>query len=125
MQIEDTRLYRVKAVAEALDVSAATIYRAVESGALRASRLGTGKGAVRISGDAIKEYMAACEQAAATSPQPIRAALRGQACVICGADLRATGGGAYVVGRSNTGAEVYACATHQVHSSLKPAGGAA
>lgn len=124
MQIEDTRLYRVKAVAEALDVSAATIYRAVESGALRASRLGTGKGAVRISGDAIKEYMAACEQAAMTSPQPIRAALRGQACVICGANLRTTGG-AYVVGRSNDGSDVYACATHQVHSSPRPAGGAA
>lgn len=125
MQIEDTRLYRVKAVAEALDVSAATIYRAVESGALRASRLGTGKGAVRISGDAIKEYMAACEQAAATSPQPVHAALRGQVCVICGTDLRTSDIGAYIVGQSNAGSDVYACVTHQVHSSSKPADGAA
>jgi excisionase family DNA binding protein len=65
MQVERTRLYRVRTVAEALDVSVATIYRAVESGALRAIRLGTGKGAVRIPGDAIKTYLAACEAAAA------------------------------------------------------------
>lgn len=65
MQVERTRLYRVRTVAEALDVSVATIYRAVESGALRAIRLGTGKGAVRIPGDAIKAYLAACEAAAA------------------------------------------------------------
>ena len=65
MQVERTRLYRVRAVAEALDVSVATIYRAVESGALRAIRVGTGKGAVRIPGEAIEAYLAACEAAAA------------------------------------------------------------
>ena len=64
MQFERTQIYRVKAVAKTLDVSVATIYRAVESGALRAQRLGTGKGAVRIPGDALLEYMAACERAA-------------------------------------------------------------
>ncbi len=66
MQVESTRLYRVKTVADNLDVSVATIYRAVESGALRAIRLGTGKGAVRIPGVAIQEYLARCESAAAT-----------------------------------------------------------
>lgn len=66
MQVERTRHYKVKAVAAALDVSVATIYRAVESGALRAVRVGTGKGAVRIPDDAIAAYMAACEEAAAT-----------------------------------------------------------
>ncbi|MEV0066672.1 helix-turn-helix domain-containing protein [Amycolatopsis sp. NPDC050768] len=66
MQVERTRLYRVKTVAESFDVSVATIYRAVESGALRAIRLGTGKGAVRIPGAAIENYLAACESAAAT-----------------------------------------------------------
>ncbi|WP_233594870.1 helix-turn-helix domain-containing protein [Amycolatopsis sp. WAC 04169] len=70
MQVERTRLYRVQAVAEACDVSAATIYRAVESGALRAKRMGTGKGAIRISGEAIEEYLAACESAAATRVSP-------------------------------------------------------
>jgi excisionase family DNA binding protein len=66
MQVEGTRLYRVRAVAEALDVSLATIYRAVESGALRAIRVGTGKGAVRIPEAAVDEYLTACESAAAT-----------------------------------------------------------
>ncbi|WP_255410245.1 AlpA family transcriptional regulator [Amycolatopsis sp. CA-128772] len=66
MQVERTRLYRVRTVAEGFDVSVATIYRAVESGALRAIRLGTGKGAVRIPGAAIEDYLAACESAATT-----------------------------------------------------------
>lgn len=66
MQVESSRLYRVKAVAESLDVSAATIYRAVESGALRAVRIGTGKGAIRIPAQAVDEYISACERAAAT-----------------------------------------------------------
>ena len=64
MQIERTQIYRAKTVAAALDVSVATIYRAVESGALRAQRLGTGRGAVRISGDAVLDYISACERAA-------------------------------------------------------------
>lgn len=66
MQVERNRWYRVRAVAEGLDVSMATIYRAVETGALRAKRLGTGKGAVRIPGDALEEYLEACESAAVT-----------------------------------------------------------
>ena len=65
MHVESTRLYRVKTLAAALDVSVATIYRAIETGALRAVRIGTGKGAVRIPGDAITAYLAACEHAAA------------------------------------------------------------
>jgi excisionase family DNA binding protein len=80
MQVESTRLYRVRAVAEALDVSVATIYRAVESGALRAVRMGTGKGAVRIPGQAIGEYLAACESAAATAA---RRAPGAQECGVC------------------------------------------
>ncbi len=65
MQAEGTRLYRVRAVAELLDVSVATVYRAVESGSLRALRVGTGKGAVRVPGSALTEYVQACERAAA------------------------------------------------------------
>jgi excisionase family DNA binding protein len=60
MQVEATRLYRVKAVADMLDVSQATVYRAVESGKLRAARMGEGAGAVRISGQAINDYVEAC-----------------------------------------------------------------
>jgi excisionase family DNA binding protein len=85
MQVESTRLYRVKTVAESLDVSAATIYRAVETGALRAVRMGTGKGAVRIPGQALREYMAACERAAATAQGVTQIGIHAVACSNCGA----------------------------------------
>jgi excisionase family DNA binding protein len=61
MQVKSTRFYRVKAVADMLDVSVNTIYRAVESGKLRAAKFGEGTGALRISEHAIAEYVAACE----------------------------------------------------------------
>jgi len=62
MEVEATRLYRVKAVAVGLDVSPATIYRAIESGKLRAIRIGTsGKGALRVRGEAISAYLGDCE----------------------------------------------------------------
>ncbi|WP_238412272.1 helix-turn-helix transcriptional regulator [Saccharothrix deserti] len=67
MQVDGTRMYRVKAVAEMLDVSVATIYRAIESGALRALKIGTGKGALRVEADAITEYKKSCQQAALAS----------------------------------------------------------
>jgi excisionase family DNA binding protein len=60
MEVEATRLYRVSAVAEMFDVSRATIYRAIEAGALRALKLGVGRGAVRVPGDAITAYRDAC-----------------------------------------------------------------
>lgn len=68
MQVERTRLYRVRAVAELLDVSVATVYRAVESRSLRALRIGTGGGAVRVPGSAIAEYVEACERGAGRVP---------------------------------------------------------
>ncbi len=64
MQVEGARLYRVRVVAGLLDVSVATVYRAVESGSLRALRVGMGKGALRVPGSAIAEYVQACERAA-------------------------------------------------------------
>lgn len=60
MQFERNRMYRVKAVADALDVSVATIYRAVESGALHALKIGTGTGTVRVPGAAVLAYLDAC-----------------------------------------------------------------
>lgn len=122
MQFEPTRLYRVRSVAEALDVSVATIYRAVESGALRAERHGRGKGAVRIPGDAITAYRAACERAAATAPLTLPQAET--SCVICGLDLNATPVPRYPVGRTNTGVQVYACDSHR-ETAASAAGGAA
>ena len=64
MQVEGTRLYRVKDVAEHFAVSAATIYRAIESGQLAALKLGSGTGTFRVSGAAVLAYQEACAQAA-------------------------------------------------------------
>lgn len=64
MQSKATRLYRVKAVAEMFDVHPSTIYRAIESGKLRALRIGGGgAGALRVSDSAIDEFSASCEEA--------------------------------------------------------------
>ena len=68
MQVEGTRMYRVKEVAEGLYVSVATIYRAIDSGVLPALKVGTGSGALRIPGVAVQAYMRACEQAARQAP---------------------------------------------------------
>lgn len=76
MQFESNRMYRVKAVADALDVSAATIYRAVESGALQALKIGTGAGTLRVPGSAVAAYLDAC--AAAAQPFQIVADSDGQ-----------------------------------------------
>lgn len=123
MQFEPTRWYRVRPVAEALDVSVATIYRAVESGDLRAVRIGQGKGAVRIPGDAAAAYIAACERAAATAPRH-DIPRTPTACVICGLDLDHSPVGRYPVGRTQTGTQVYACESHR-ESAAQSGGGAA
>jgi excisionase family DNA binding protein len=63
MQVEGTRMYRVKDVAEHFDVSVSTIYRAIESGQLDALKLGTGQGTLRVPGCAVLAYAARCGQA--------------------------------------------------------------
>jgi excisionase family DNA binding protein len=65
MQVNGTRLYRVKAVAEMFDVSVSTIYRAIEAGRLPALRIGRGKGAFRVPEAALGTFEAACSDAAA------------------------------------------------------------
>jgi excisionase family DNA binding protein len=57
-------MLRVRAVAEMLDVSVATIYRAIESGALPALKVGSGKGALRVPVEAVGQYVRSCELAA-------------------------------------------------------------
>ena len=64
MQLERTRLYRVRDVAEHFDVSVATIYRAIESGQLAALKLGTGTGTFRVTGAAVVAYAEGCVCAA-------------------------------------------------------------
>lgn len=64
MQVESTRMYRVRDVAKHCDVSVTTIYRAIESGQLDALKLGSGKGTLRVTGAAVAAYAHACTQAA-------------------------------------------------------------
>lgn len=64
MQVESTRMYRVREVAEHFDVSAATIYRAIEAGQLDALKLGIGTGTLRVTGAAVLAYAQVCAQAA-------------------------------------------------------------
>ena len=71
MEDQTPRVLRVKTVAEMLDVSVATIYRAIESGALPALKVGTGKGAFRIPAAAVPEYLRNCEKAAQQTPAPL------------------------------------------------------
>lgn len=53
--------YRVAQVAAALDVHPSTIYRDIETGKLRAHRVGTGRGALRIPHWAWQEYLSQLE----------------------------------------------------------------
>ncbi|MBV9012867.1 MAG: helix-turn-helix domain-containing protein [Pseudonocardiales bacterium] len=56
-------MYRVRDVAKHFDVSTTTIYRAIESGQLAALKIGTGQGALRITGAAVAAYAKACAHA--------------------------------------------------------------
>lgn len=60
MQVEHTRMYRVRDVAKHFSVSTTTIYRAIESGQLAALKIGTGQGTLRITGAAVTAYAKAC-----------------------------------------------------------------
>jgi excisionase family DNA binding protein len=61
MQVDRTRVYKVSEVAKMLVLSRSTVYRAVESGALEALRLG---GSLRITGTALAAWLEQCAQAA-------------------------------------------------------------
>lgn len=56
MQVEATRMYRVKNVARHFEVSVATIYRAIESGTLDLLTLGTARGTLPVPGAAVLAY---------------------------------------------------------------------
>ena len=53
--------FRVAEVAALLDVHQATVYRDIEAGRLKALRVGTGKGALRIMPAALDAYLALLE----------------------------------------------------------------
>jgi excisionase family DNA binding protein len=53
--------YRVAQVAALLDVHPATVYRDIDAGRLKALRVGSGKGALRIMPDAFDAYLSLLE----------------------------------------------------------------
>ncbi|WP_329054073.1 helix-turn-helix domain-containing protein [Amycolatopsis sp. NBC_01488] len=55
-------MFRVKAVAELLDVSRSTVYRAIEAGELDVLKVGAGRGAIRIPGTAVNVYLNTCAE---------------------------------------------------------------
>ena len=59
MQVDSTRNYRVRDVAEHFNLSRQTIYRAIEAGQLEALKVGVGRGTWRIPGSAVLAYTAA------------------------------------------------------------------
>ena len=61
MQVERTRMFRVRAVAEMLDVSVNTIYRAIEAGELDALKVGK---SLRIPAKALDTYLERCGEKA-------------------------------------------------------------
>ena len=73
MHPQVTRLYRVKAVAEMFDVSASTIYRAIETGRLEALQIGASgaRGSVRIPEYALRAFEEACAGAAHRTVLPL------------------------------------------------------
>jgi hypothetical protein len=108
-----------------LDVSPATIYRAIESGQLDAYKIGTGKGTLRIPGQAITLYLDECGDAAyhayvkdGASAEagddgeltPAQAA--GLACVVCERHWADVDLPHVEVGSSPAGGPLYACTTH-------------
>lgn len=56
MQVEGTRMLRVRAVAQMFDVSKQTVYRAIHAGALPAVKLGINKG-FRVPETAVKSWI--------------------------------------------------------------------
>jgi len=131
MQVEDTRVYRVKAVAGMLDVTPTTIYRAIQAGELDAYKVGTGNGALRIPGSAIRVYLNGRGQAArdalvtggadaAGEDGLTPAQADGLACVVCGVDYLEHNTPRRPVGRSHTDSQVFACCAHRARVDFAP-----
>jgi excisionase family DNA binding protein len=65
--IEQDPMLTVIEVAALLRVSKWTVYRLIEDGALKAIRVGRGKGSIRVFESAYKSYVARCETATQTA----------------------------------------------------------
>jgi len=119
MQVDDTRMYRVKDVAGLVDVDVSTIHRAIRSGELGAYRVG--RGALRIPGDVLSAYLDKCAQAATHTESPADddedrltpAQADGLACVVCAVDYLEHNTPRRPVGWSQSGSQVFACCEHR------------
>lgn len=63
----------VKQVAEYLTVSETIVYRLIESGEMKAHRIGIGRGTIRVSDEQLKDYLEAVEtgpEKSSTMPSP-------------------------------------------------------
>jgi excisionase family DNA binding protein len=69
--VSPVKPYRVAQIATLLDVHQATVYRDIEAGRLKALRVGTGKGALRIMPDAYAAYLAQLEARAVSEFEPV------------------------------------------------------
>lgn len=78
MQVDRTRLYRVGTVAELVDVSKSTVYRAIDSGALDVLRIGK---TLRVPGTALARWLEACGHADAAEGR------ESEQDVVCAADV--------------------------------------
>lgn len=57
-------------VATRLEISVSLVYRLIESGKLRCSRHGLGRGVIRVSEDQLAAYLAEVEQGHRSPPDP-------------------------------------------------------
>lgn len=66
-------VHRVNDIAARLDVHRTTVYRAIKAGELTAIRVGHGRGALRITAEALAAWLSDCQRAAIHAPaQPAR-----------------------------------------------------
>ena len=61
-------MLKVKQVAERLNVSSSIVYALIDGGALKCNRIGLGRGTIRVSEDALREYLQRNEQGGASIP---------------------------------------------------------
>jgi excisionase family DNA binding protein len=115
MQVDGTRNYRVKDVAEHFAVSVSTIYRAIGSGQLDAVKLGAGQRTLRVPGSAVRAYAEAgvAPVAADDEDRLTPAQADGLACVVCGVDYLEHNTPRRPVGWSQSGSQVFACCEHR------------
>jgi excisionase family DNA binding protein len=66
-------LLTVKEVADSLHVGPATVYELIARGKLACHRVG-GRGAIRVSPEQLRAYLASCESGLAESSEPFRKA---------------------------------------------------